>query len=108
MDDIYQTTQADSVSSPRLYRNLATDEDLDLCYENGLKMLDSGQAAASITFFDQVLANPAHRYFEDAQWKKAEALLKLNRNDEAKTLLNEIVKTGRKYKPQAKEKLKKL
>jgi hypothetical protein len=106
--DVYERTQADSTSSPKLYRNLATDEDLDLCYENGVKMLDSGQAAASITFFDQVLANPSHRYFEDAQWKKVDALLKLNRNAEAKTLLNEIVKKGGKYKTQAKEKLKKL
>ncbi len=106
--EVAERTQADSASTPKLYRNLATDEDLDLCYENGVKMLDSGQSAAAITFFDQVLVNPSHRFFEDAQWKKAEALLKLNRNAEAKTLLNEIVKKGGKYTPQAKEKLKTL
>lgn len=92
----------------RLYPLKASDKDLDLSYENGVKMLDAGQTSASIVFFDEVLKNPAHHYYQDAQWKKAEALIKLNRKEEAKKLLNEIITGGGKYKDQAQEKLKTL
>jgi hypothetical protein len=106
--DSFSVAQDSTRQEPRLYPNKPTDKDLDLSYENGVKLLESGQATASIVFFDEVLKNPSHRYFEDAQWKKADALIQLNRIEEAKTLLNQIVSKGGKYKTQAVEKLKTL
>ncbi|HLG03047.1 MAG TPA: zf-HC2 domain-containing protein [Bacteroidia bacterium] len=86
----------------------ATSEDLDLSYSRGVVLLDNGKALESLPFFNLVLEKPEHKHFEDAQWKKAAALLMLNRKEEAKTLLNEIVKKNGKYKTQAEEKLKTL
>jgi hypothetical protein len=80
----------------------------DLSYENANKMLASGQAAASLALYDEILKNPAHIHYQDAQWKKAEALIQLKRIDEAKKLLNEIAAKTGKYQIQAKEKLKTL
>lgn len=104
----YDAAPAPQDTTPRLYPLKASDKDLDLSYENGVKMLDAGQTSASIVFFDEVLKNPSHHYYQDAQWKKAEALIRLNRKDEAKKLLNEIITGGGKYKTQAEEKLKTL
>lgn len=83
-----------------------SDRDLDLSYENANKMLAAGQATASLALYDEVLKNPSHQHFQDAQWKKSEALLQLKRIDEAKKLLNEIAAKPGKYQAQAKEKLK--
>lgn len=83
-----------------------SDHDLDLSYENANKMLAAGQATASLALYDEVLKNPSHQHFQDAQWKKSEALIQLKRIDEAKKLLNEIAAKPGKYQAQAKEKLK--
>jgi hypothetical protein len=84
------------------------DNELTLSYENGNKMLAAGQATAALALYDEVLKNPSHSHFQDAQWKKSEALLQLKRIDEAKKLLNEIAAKPGKYQTQAKEKLKTL
>ncbi len=103
------STVADSTTvSPKFYPLKPSDKDLDQSYETGVKMLDSGQVNASLIFFDQVLTNPTHKNFEDAQWKKSLALIQLHRNAEAKILLQQIEKKGGKYKTQATEELKKL
>jgi hypothetical protein len=83
-----------------------SDRELDLSYENGVKMLAAGQATASLSLFDEVLKNPAHPHYQDAQWKKAEALIQLKRIEEAKKLLNEIAAKKGTYQEQAKAKLK--
>ncbi|CAN5437385.1 hypothetical protein BH09BAC5_BH09BAC5_26300 [soil metagenome] len=85
-----------------------SDKELDLSYENGVKMLSAGQASVSVSMFDEVLKNPNHPHFQDAQWKKAEALIQLKRIDEAKKLLNEIIAKNGKYTEDAKAKLKTL
>lgn len=99
-------SQSDTISQTGPFPLKATDQDIDLSYVNGVRMLESGQTAASIVFFDEVLKYPAHRYYQDAQWKKAEALIKLNRKEEAKQILNTIVAKEGKYKILAQEKLK--
>lgn len=86
----------------------ASDKESESNYNTGLKLLNAGNAAAALPYFESILGNPNDPLFEDAQWQKAEALIKLNRKDEAKTLLNEIVKKNGKYKKQAEDKLKTL
>ncbi len=109
---LYSTPTTGSVTTDSVTYRITTktpsDVELDLSYENANKMLASGQAAASLSLYDEVLKNPAHKNYHDAQWKKAEALIQLKRIDEAKKLLNEIVAKNGKYKAQAKEKLKSL
>lgn len=105
---VSKNTDTSANAGPKFYPLKATEKDLSLSYENGVKMLDSGQAAASLVFFDQVLTDSKHKNFEDAQWKKSLALIQLNRKAEAKILLQEIEKKGGKYANQSKEELKKL
>jgi hypothetical protein len=97
-------TMTDSVMTTKSQ----SERELDLSYENANKMLASGQATASLALYDEVLKNPAHPHYQDAQWKKAEALIQLKRIEEAKKLLNEIAAKPGKYKELAKEKLKTL
>lgn len=85
-----------------------SERDLDLAYENANKMQAAGQTTASLALYDEVLKNPTHPHYQDAQWKKSEALIQLKRIDEAKKLLNEIAAKPGKYKVQATEKLKNL
>jgi uncharacterized protein (UPF0147 family) len=80
----------------------------NLSYENGVKMLNAGQAAASLAMFDKVLQDPNHPHYADAKWEKAEALIQLKRTEEAKTLLNELAAKPGKYQQKAKDKLKSL
>jgi hypothetical protein len=85
-----------------------TEAQVNLSYQNGVKMLDAGKAQESLAYFDDVLNYPANANFQDAQWKKAQALIQLKRTDEAKVLLNDIVKKNGKYANDAKTKLKTL
>lgn len=48
------------------------------------------------------------KYFEEARWKKAEALISDGRKNEAKKLLEEIAAQDGKYKQEAENKLKEL
>lgn len=106
--DDYVISANDTVSSQGPYPLSTSPSGSDLYYEKGLKQLEAGNAETAIGLFDQVLKNTAHPHYEDAQWKKAEALISLNRKDEAKSLLQTIVSKGGKYKSQAEEKLKTL
>lgn len=107
-EDISEKQTATDTVSSGPYPLKASDADLDLSYQKGVQLLDAGNAAASLVFFDEVLKKPAHHYYQDAQWKKAEALIKLNRKEEAKVLLNDLASKEGKYKAQATEKLKGL
>ncbi|HET6992757.1 MAG TPA: hypothetical protein VFJ43_15595, partial [Bacteroidia bacterium] len=107
---VSQNADSSVADTPRMYPLplSGSEKDLDLSYENGVKMLNAGQASASLVLFDEVLKNPNHHYYQDAQWEKSLALIQLNRKAEAKILLEEIVKKGGKYKSQAEAELKKL
>jgi hypothetical protein len=101
-------TNTISAADTTVFVTTKPDNELTLSYENGNKMLAAGQATAALALYDEVLKNPSHPHFQDAQWKKSEALLQLKRIDEAKKLLNEIAAKPGKYQAQAKEKLKTL
>ncbi len=86
----------------------ATDKDLDLCYTNGMSQYNAGQYNTAIAFLDEVLTNKNHARFEDAEFQKANALIKLNRKTEAKTLLQSIELKKGKHAAEATELLKTL
>jgi hypothetical protein len=98
----------DTSSEGNVLNERPSEEQVNLDYATGVKLLDAGQVNASLPYFDEVLQNPKNKNFEDAQWKKSIALIQLNRKDEAKVLLNEIVKKNGKYMKQAQDKLKTL
>jgi|GEM_PF-2944976 len=77
-------------------------------YEEGMEMTKGNRNAEAIAVFDAILADPKHPKYEDAQWQKAVALVKLNRKAEAKTLLNTIIRKNGKYKALAESQLKQL
>lgn len=85
-----------------------SDNDLELSYVNGVKLLNSGQYNSAIVFFDEVLKNKAHARYEDAEFQKANALLKSNRKEEAKLLLQSIELKKGKHAAEATELLKTL
>jgi hypothetical protein len=99
-------TSTQSNSGP--YPNKASSADIQLSYDTGVEMLSSGKAQASLVFFDEVLKHQDHARYQDAQWKKAEALILLNRKEEAKVLLNQLASKSGTYQQQAKDKLKTL
>lgn len=75
-------------------------------YKRGMDLLKANNDQAAIVAFDAILLNPKSAYFEDAQWYKAVALVRLNKKEEAKVLLNAIVKKGGKFKALAESQLK--
>ncbi|HTL80345.1 MAG TPA: hypothetical protein VL651_01500 [Bacteroidia bacterium] len=106
---VAEQVSSDTTSYHQVYHpNAETDADVDLSYASGVKMLDSNNAQASLVFFDDVIAHPSNSHYQDAEWKKAEALIKLGKTADAKTLLQKIVTEGGKYKTQAEDKLKTL
>lgn len=81
---------------------------LERSYQSGLNLLNSGQPNAAITMFDQVLQDKTHARYEDAEFQKANALIKANRKPEAKVLLQSIEAKKGKYATEATELLKTL
>lgn len=77
-------------------------------YQSGLNLLNSGQANAAIAMFDKVLQDKTSPRYEDAEFQKANALIKANRKPEAKVLLQSIEAKKGKYAAQATELLKTL
>lgn len=77
-------------------------------YQSGMNLLNSGQANAAIAMFDKVLQDKTSPRYEDAEFQKANALIKANRKAEAKVLLQSIEAKKGKYAAQATELLKTL
>jgi hypothetical protein len=82
--------QQDSVSNHGPYPNKPSDRDLELSYVNGLQLFNSGQYNAALVFFEEVIKYPTHTRYQDAEFQKANTLIKLNRKEEAKVLLKSI------------------
>jgi hypothetical protein len=83
-------------------------DQLEVSYINGINLLAAGQANAAITMFDKVMLDKNHPRYEDAEFQKAKALIKANRKDEAKVLLQAIELKKGKHAAEATELLKTL
>lgn len=98
------TVAEDSRTSPAEDEKPSAEEQ----YDQGMKLVQSNLLNAAIASFDEVLRHPLSTRYEDAQWQKSLALIKLNKKAEAKILLETIVKRGGKYKTLAETQLKQL
>jgi len=85
-----------------------SDNDLELSYTNGMNLMNSGQYNSAIVFFDEVLKVKTHARYEDAEFQKANALIKSNRKAEAKILLQSIEAKKGKHAAEATQLLKTL
>lgn len=99
--DVFAETQNDSVTA-------SGGINLELSYQNGMNLLNAGQANAAIAMFDEVLLDKNHARYEDAEFQKANALIKANRKPEAKILLQAIEAKKGKYAAEATALLKTL
>lgn len=81
---------SDSASAQSPHPLKPSDRDLELSYINGLQLFNSGQYNAALVFFEEVLKYPTHTRFQDAEFQKANTLIKLNRKEEARVLLKSI------------------
>ncbi len=77
-------------------------------YNRALTEINSNRNESALVILNEILTNTASPLYADAQWQKAVVLIKLNKKAEAKTILQEIVKKGGKYKPLAESQLKQL
>lgn len=77
-------------------------------YNRALAEINSNRNESALLMLNDILTNSASPLYADAQWQKAVVLIKLNKKAEAKTILQEIVKKGGKYKPLAESQLKQL
>lgn len=99
------SSQADSTSGSGTFAN-ATQDAQELNYQNGMNLMNSGQANAAITLFDKILADKNNARYEDAEFQKANALIKADRKEEAKALLKSIEAKKGKHAAEATELLK--
>lgn len=76
-------------------------------YERAMQLYNEGSYKQSIKLFQKALKNAKASEKEDIQFQLAQALLKLNRNEEATAILNEL-KNGSKYKSNATEMLQRV
>lgn len=83
-------------------------DQLELSYQNGLNLLNAGQANSAIVMFDKVLVNKKHARYEDAEFQKAKALIKAGKKEDAKVLLKSIEAKKGKHATEATDLLKTL
>ncbi len=79
-------------------------DDLEVRFYYGMALLGNQEAAAAKRAFEQVLSNPpSPAYRENAQWHVALCLLKMNKEEQSKKLLQEIQQSGGDYASKAKK-----
>lgn len=88
--------------------NKPSSRDLDLSYEKGVEFMGQKNYNGAIAFFNQVLVDRQHRYYDDAKWNKAICLIEQGKKEEARSILIEIEKSNSKYRKDATERLKTL
>ena len=69
-------------------------------------LMQQGKQEQALTLLAKITANKSSMLFDEAQWQMVQCLQQLNRNEEAKKLLEEIATSTSKYSQQAKEQLK--
>jgi tetratricopeptide (TPR) repeat protein len=88
--------------------NKPSSRDLDISYEKGVEFMGQKNYVSAIAFFNKVLVDRQHRYYEDAKWNKAICLIEQGKKEEARAVLKEIEQSNSKYKKDATERLKTL
>lgn len=88
--------------------NKPNSRDLDIAYEKGVEFMGKKNYAGAIAFFNQVLIDRQHRYYDDAKWNKAVCLIENGKKEEARVILREIEQSNSKYNKEATERLKTL
>jgi tetratricopeptide (TPR) repeat protein len=88
--------------------NKPSSRDLDISYEKGVEFMGQKNYVSAIAFFNQILVDRQHRYYEDAKWNKAICLIEQGKKDEARAVLKEIEQSNSKYKKDATERLNTL
>ena len=83
-------------------------EELNAKYYSGLANYEIANYEQAFINFNFVIDYPVNVFNEDANWNKALCLIKLNRIEEAKLLLQEIKDSHGTYWRKAKKQLKKL
>lgn len=77
--------------------------DFEIIYKTGMSYFYMDKYKFAISKFNKIISAKNIKYFEDAQWYKATALLNLGKNDDALTLLKQIESAKGKYSKKAKD-----
>ena len=75
--------------------------DFEIRYKTGLSYYNIGKYDKAVTHFNKLIDESINPYVEDAEWYKAKSLIKLNKNEEAKKMLNKIITENGKYQNKA-------
>jgi tetratricopeptide (TPR) repeat protein len=76
-------------------------DDLNAHFYGGLCYFNLGKFERAISYLDKCINNAFNTFSEEAEWYKAKSLIKLNRKEDAKTLLQNIVNAKGFYARQA-------
>ncbi len=76
-------------------------EDLNALFYGGLSYHNLGKNEEAIVFFDKIINGDVYVFNEEALWYKTKALIKLKKNTEAKSILEEIIAHGGFYTQEA-------
>lgn len=79
----------------------AKPEDREALYYLGCSYLELNKPDLAIIQFDKLINSGAGLYYDGARYNKANALIKQNKNTEAKILLEKIIQTSAEYKKRA-------
>lgn len=83
-------------------------DDLNAFFYGGLCYFNLGKFERAISYLDKCINNAFNTFSEEAEWYKAKSLIKLNRKEEAKSLLQNIVTDKGFYARQAQSLLAEL
>jgi tetratricopeptide (TPR) repeat protein len=76
-------------------------EDREALFFLGSSYLELNKIDLAIVQFDKLIKSGAGIYYDDARYNKAMALIKQNKNTDAKILLKELIQTSTEYKARA-------
>jgi len=82
--------------------------DIEITFKTGMAYFYTNKSETAILKYNKVISSKNIKYFEDAQWYKATALLNKGKKDDALPLLEQIVKDAGKYSQMAIIKISKI
>jgi len=75
--------------------------DYEIIYKSGISYYNLKKYNKALIQFNKVIGEGINRYVENAEWYKAQSLIKLGKKSEAKIILNTIIVKNGKYQSQA-------